>query len=85
MADFESTYNTIWSILAIIGGIYLLMFREKFIKGIERGFNEWYAKTGFFLFRIQSEDADSTYMRMVTVLVASMFIIVGIITLLKIF
>ncbi len=31
------------------------------------------------------ENADSTYMRMVTVLVASMFIIVGIITLLKIF
>jgi hypothetical protein len=49
------------------------MFRENFIKGIERGFKEWYAKTGCFLFRLQSEDADSAYMS--TVLVASMFII----------
>jgi len=85
MNDFASIYSAIWSVLATIGGISLLIFREKFIKGIEHGFKEWYAKTGFFLFRLQSEDADSTYMRMVTVLVASMFIIVGIITLLKIF
>ena len=50
MADFESTYNTICSVLAIIGGVSLLIFREKFIKGIERGFKEWHEKTVFFLF-----------------------------------
>ena len=84
MNEFAKVYYISWSVLAIIGGILLLLFREKFIQGTERGFRKWHAKTGFFLFRLQAENTDGTYMRMVTVLVAVIFIVVGIPTLMKV-
>lgn len=83
MNEVGNTYQIIWSILAIIGGVLLLVFRERFIQGTERRFRIWYNKTGFFVFKLQAENTDSTYMRMVSVLVAIMFIVVGIFTLLK--
>ena len=80
---FTGIYYIIWSVVAIGGGVLLLFFREKYIKLIERGFRNWYNKTGFFLFKLQAENTDSAYMRMVTVIVAIVFIAVGIITLIQ--
>jgi hypothetical protein len=79
-----SLFQALWSVSAIVGGLLLLLFREEFIQGTERGFRKWYAKTGFFLFQLQAENTDSTYMRMVIVLVAVGFILVGISTLMHI-
>lgn len=78
-------YEIVWSVLAIIGGILLLVFREKFIEGTERISRSWYDRTGFFVFRLQAENTDSTSMRMVSVVVAIIFIVVGLSTLLNFF
>ncbi|MCX6735651.1 MAG: hypothetical protein NTZ13_01050 [Candidatus Parcubacteria bacterium] len=75
--EFERIYNVLLSLFLLGLGIHSLLYREWAIKVSERGFKHWYKKTGFSLFKFQAENMDSTYMRMVSVLVGVIFIIVG--------
>ena len=82
MAQFGSIYETVWSVLAICGGLYLLFFREQFIRLNSKAFLRLYEKTGFILFKRQGEEFNSNYMRVVVGLVALIFIGAGVLTLL---
>jgi len=75
--EFEKIYNILLALLLLGFGIHALIYREWSIKISEKGFKRWYKKTGLSLFKFQEENMDSTYMRMVSVLVGIIFIVVG--------
>jgi hypothetical protein len=73
----ENLYQTVWPIIAILAGIYVFIFRENLIKQNVRAFSWLYKMTKINFFKVQSENYDSTYMRMVTVLVGVIFVSLG--------
>jgi hypothetical protein len=78
MNDFYAAYQLLWAILALGGGILMLCFRERFIRGNIRICEYLYKKTRLSWFKLQAEGMDSTYMRLVTVIVAVFFIYSGV-------
>jgi hypothetical protein len=74
-------YEMFWPIVAILAGIYVLIGREKLIRQNTRAFYRLYEMTKIQFFKSQRENYDSTYMRMVTILVGIMFIVVNILSL----
>ncbi len=81
--DLAKLWEIVWSILAIGFGAYGVFFTEKSIKNNTNRFRKLYEKTHFPLFKSMARDYDSTSQRMVTVLVGVIFIIVGILNLIK--
>ena len=75
------SYETIWPIAAILAGIYVLISRDKLIKQNTRAFGRLYEITKIDLFKREGEGFDSTYMRMVSVLVGIILIVVGVLSL----
>ena len=71
-------WDIFFSVVAIVVGVLLIICRERFIKGNSRAFWKLYTRTQFPLFKNQAESMDSTYMRMITVVVATFFIVAGI-------
>jgi len=70
-------YETIWPIVSILVGIYVLMSRERLIKHNARAFFWLYEITKIELFKREGQAFDSTYMRMVSVLVGIILIVIG--------
>jgi hypothetical protein len=66
------------SVVIIVAGISLIIFREKYIK-ITLTLSKWlFKKTRFPLYKVQSENTDSVSMRLGIILVAVAFIFFGI-------
>ena len=74
-------YETIWPIVSILIGIYVLTRREWLIRHNTRAFFWLYEVTKIELFKREGESFDSAYMRMVSVLVGVIFIVIGILAL----
>jgi hypothetical protein len=77
----ENLYEKLWPIVVILGGIYVLISREKLVRQNARAFLRLYEITKMQFFKTEGESFDSTYMRMVSVLVGVIFIVVGVLAL----
>jgi hypothetical protein len=84
MNNFSQLYNFVWSVLAIVGGTLILLFRDGFLKRNKRAFEYLYEKTHFILFKHQAEGMETAYMRVVATIVAIGFVLLGLFTLIRI-
>ncbi len=78
------TIDVFNSIAVIIVGCLLLLFRKQFIALTKFLAEKWYKKTGFFLYKIQIDNANTPSTRLAIIVVGLLFIIVGVLSLLKI-
>ena len=83
MDNFNRIFNILWSIFAFGGGIYLIIYREQFMKLSERVLRNRYKQTGFFLFKLQAENMNTAYIRTSMPIVGIFFLIAGIIVFLQ--
>jgi hypothetical protein len=80
MVTFTQVYYLIWSVLAVVGGVLILLFRKDFLKRNARAFEYLYEKTHFGVFKHQAEKMDTAYMRTVSTIVAIGFVMLGLYT-----
>jgi hypothetical protein len=74
-------YEVLWSILAICGGLFLLLRSRWFIELNARAFETLYHRTGLAAFRVQSHEMRKPYMNVLVPLLGVGFVAVGILIL----
>ncbi len=85
MTEVTTTYDIIWAIGAVIFGVALLIFRERFLSGNAKIFKNLYEKTNFFLFKHGAAKMNSTDIRIVSIIVAVVLIVAGVGILINVF
>ena len=85
MEEFAKYYKIIWSAGAFIVAIIGIIFRKWTIDLMERGFLNFYNRTGFHLFKRQAEEIREPYIRIFITFVSVILGIAGILNLLSIF
>jgi hypothetical protein len=80
--EFKSIFESVWSILAISGGLCLIFFYDWFISSNSRTFLNLYKKTNINLFRNQAKEMEKPYMKILVRVLGVAFVVLGFLTLL---
>lgn len=80
----QTVMYVLWSILAICIGLFSAFFNKKFTEGNAKRFEWMYKKTNISIFKNQAEQMKSGSMQLFSRLIGVAFIVIGVVTLLKV-